>query len=67
MNNQWDVLVKVIELLILPATLWLFRTLASLQAEVRSVKEALIGIDGKNGIRSRVERIETHLFDQIHD
>ena len=65
--NQWDVLIKTVELLVLPFCVYVLRTLSILQAEVRSVKEALIGIDGKNGIRSRVERIERRFYHETDD
>jgi hypothetical protein len=57
-NIDFDAIVKVVELAIIPYCTWVVKTLLEVRGECRSVKEALIGLDGKNGLRSRVEKIE---------
>ena len=63
MNAQFDALLKIVELLFIPFGVYVVRGLQAVVSEVRSVKEALIGVDGKNGIRSRVEKLETVVED----
>lgn len=59
MNAEaWQDVIRVIELLILPFTIYIVKTLTAIQREVSDLKTVLIGIDGKNGIRSRVIRME---------
>ena len=59
MNAEaWGNLVRVVEILIVPFVLWVVKTLTAIQREVSDLKTVLIGIDGKNGIRSRVIRVE---------
>ena len=58
MSIDFDAIVKVVELAIIPYCAWVVKTLNEVRSECRSLKEALIGMDGKNGIRSRVEKIE---------
>ena len=54
----WEQLLKVVEVLIIPFGLYMVRVLTTIQKEVSDLKTVLIGIDGKNGIRSRVIRME---------
>ena len=54
----WEQLLRVIEVLIIPFGLWMLKLLTAIQKEVSDLKTVLIGIDGKNGIRSRVIRVE---------
>lgn len=54
----WEQLLRVIEVLIIPFGLWMLKLLTEIQKEVSDLKTVLIGIDGKNGIRSRVVRVE---------
>lgn len=56
--DAWGQLVRVVEILIVPFVLWVVKTLTTIQREVSDLKTVLIGIDGKNGIRSRVIRVE---------
>lgn len=59
MNPEtWQNLIKIIEVLVVPFGLYVIKTLTSIQREVSDLKTVLIGIDGKNGIRSRVIRME---------
>lgn len=54
----WEQLLKVVEVLIIPFGLYMVRVLTTIQKEVSDLKTVLIGIDGRNGIRSRVIRME---------
>ena len=54
----WEQLLKVVEVLIIPFGLYMVRVLTAIQKEVSDLKTVLIGIDGKNGIRSRMIRVE---------
>lgn len=54
----WEQLLRVVEVLIIPFGLWMVKTLNSIQKEVTELKTVLIGVDGKNGIRSRVIYVE---------
>lgn len=56
--DAWGQLVRVVEILVVPFVLWVVKTLTAIQREVSDLKTVLIGIDGKNGIRSRVIRVE---------
>lgn len=59
MNAEtWQNLIKILEILIVPFFLWVIKTLTTIQRELSDLKTVLIGIDGKNGIRSRVIRME---------
>ena len=65
MSVNVDVLFKVIELLILPFAYYLIKRIDSMVEVVgqsnktsNELKTILIGADGKNGIRSRVMRLE---------
>ena len=58
MNEEFNSLLKIVEVLFIPFGIYVVRGLQAVVSEVRSVKEALIGVDGKNGIRSRVEKLE---------
>ena len=60
-TELWEQLVKLVEVLIIPFSVWLVKTLAAIQKETTELKTVLIGVDGKNGIRSRVIRIERKL------
>ena len=65
MTVDLDVLFKFVELLLLPFA-WhiikrldaLAETSTTLASDSRELKTILIGTDGKNGIRSRVMRLE---------
>lgn len=53
-----EMLFKIIELLVLPFAWYIVKKLDSVVATVEDLKTSLIGVDGKNGIRSRVMRLE---------
>lgn len=53
-----EMLFKIIELLVLPFAWYIVKKLDSVVATVEDLKTILIGVDGKNGIRSRVMRLE---------
>lgn len=62
---QLDQIFRIIEILILPALWKIYTTLAEIQRrqfeqtnETTAVKNILIGVDGRNGIRSRVIQLE---------
>ena len=57
----WDQMVKILELSVIPFAVWVTRTLNTLTSEIRSLKEALVGMDGRNGIRSKVEKLDTQV------
>lgn len=54
----WEQLLRLVEILIIPFGIWVVKMLSMIQKEVSELKTVLIGIDGKNGIRSRVIRVE---------
>lgn len=65
MNVDVDVIFKLVELLLLPFAWYVIKRLDALADDVKAVakdtgdlKTILIGVDGKNGIRSRVIRLE---------
>lgn len=53
-----EMLFKIIELLVLPFAWYIVKKLDSVVATVEDLKTILIGVDGKNGICSRVMRLE---------
>lgn len=57
-SDTWGQLLKLVEILVVPFALYVVKTLTTIQKEVSDLKTVLIGIDGKNGIRSRVIRME---------
>lgn len=62
MNQEaWHNLFKIIELLIVPFGIYIVKTLSNLLKDISDLKTVLIGIDGKNGIRSRVIRMERRI------
>ena len=65
MTVDVDVLFKFVELLLLPFAWHIIKRLdklaevsTELSSDTRELKTILIGTDGKNGIRSRVMRLE---------
>lgn len=65
MNVDVNTLFKLVELLILPFAYYLIKRLDNMAAAIEKsnstsneLKTILIGADGKNGIRSRVMRLE---------
>jgi hypothetical protein len=59
--ENWGDLYRIIELVLIPFGIYLVRTLTSVASELKELKTVLIGIDGKNGIRSRVIRVERRI------
>lgn len=53
-----EVLVRVVELVLIPILWKVYTVLSTLSSEVQTLKIILVGSDGKNGIRSRVRRLE---------
>lgn len=58
---QWEALIKIIELLVLPFAWYVVKTLNELTKKVNELGVVLIGVDGKNGLRSRVIRMERRI------
>ncbi len=62
MNSEaWDFLFKVVELGVIPFVIYVTKSLAKISADLKTLRTVLIGIDGKNGIRSRLIRLERRL------
>ena len=53
-----DSVFKIIELLILPFAWRIIKKLEAVVSTVQDLRTILIGVDGRNGIRSRVMRLE---------
>ena len=53
-----DSVFKIIELLILPFAWYIIKKLEAVVSTVQDLRTILIGVDGRNGIRSRVMRLE---------
>lgn len=60
-QNTWEIIIKIFEVALLPFALWVVRTLNAMLVEIKELRVVLIGVDGKNGLRSRVRRIEKKL------
>jgi hypothetical protein len=54
----WDIIKTVIEIAIVPLGAWIVNTLRMALEELRTLRTVLIGVDGKNGMRSRLRRLE---------
>lgn len=61
----FDQIIKVVELLVLPFAWYIVNSLKDLSkrldevaTEARELKVVLIGVDGRNGMRSRFSRVE---------
>lgn len=62
MNSELlDLVLKLVELGVVPFVIYVTKTLAKISAELKTLRTVLIGIDGKNGIRSRLIRLERRL------
>lgn len=64
-QDLFEGIIKIVEVLIIPLLWKIYSTLTSINekqalqsGEINTVKTILIGTDGKNGIRSRVRRLE---------
>ena len=49
---------RLVEAVILPLSLYIANKISSLERKVDKVDTVLIGVDGKNGLRSRIRRLE---------
>lgn len=58
MNLDVDALFKMVEILLLPAGWYIIKRLDAVVESTKELKTILIGADGKNGMRSRVIRLE---------
>lgn len=62
MNSEspqlWSEIFKIVELGIIPVIGYVAKKLAEISKELTELRTALIGIDGKNGIRSRLFHLE---------
>lgn len=56
--STWEVVKTVIEVAVIPFGLWIVNTLRLALEELRTLRTVLIGVDGKNGMRSRLRRLE---------
>jgi hypothetical protein len=54
----WDIIKTVIEIAIIPLGAWIVNNLRLALEELRTLRTVLIGVDGKNGMRSRLRRLE---------
>ncbi len=57
-GEMFNFLIKLIEIILVPALWKIYTLLSKLSDKVNEVRTILIGADGKNGIRSRVRRLE---------
>jgi len=57
-TSTWELLKTVIEVAVIPFGLWTVKTLHLALQELRTLRTVLIGVDGKNGMRSRLRRLE---------
>lgn len=53
-----DGLFKTVEVLVVPFCIWVLKELSALRKDLSEIKTVLIGVDGRNGIRSRTIRLE---------
>lgn len=57
-TNTWEIIKTVIEVAVVPFGLWIVNTLRLALEELKTLRTVLIGVDGKNGMRSRLRRLE---------
>lgn len=57
-TNTWDIIKTVIEIAVIPFGAWIVNNLRLALEELRTLRTVLIGVDGKNGMRSRFRRLE---------
>jgi hypothetical protein len=60
-TETWGEIYRLIELVLIPFGIYLVRMLTAVTSDLKELKTVLIGIDGKNGIRSRVIRVERRI------
>lgn len=56
--STWELIKTVVEVAVIPFSLWIVNTLRLALEELRTLRTVLIGVDGKNGMRSRLRRLE---------
>lgn len=56
--TTWEIVKTAIEVAVIPFSLWIVNTLRLALEELRTLRTVLIGVDGKNGMRSRLRRLE---------
>jgi|688.fasta_scaffold11762_17 hypothetical protein len=56
--STWEVVKTIIEVAVIPVGMWIVNTLRLALEELRTLRTVLIGVDGKNGMRSRLRRLE---------
>lgn len=57
-TNTWEIIKTVIEIAVIPFGAWIVNNLRLALEELRTLRTVLIGVDGKNGMRSRLRRLE---------
>ena len=57
-TNAWDIIKTVIEIAVIPFGAWIINNLRLALEELKTLRTVLIGVDGKNGMRSRLRRLE---------
>jgi len=53
-----ETIYRIVELVLIPLLWKIYQAIDKLKEETSTLKTILIGVDGKNGIRSRVLRLE---------
>jgi hypothetical protein len=67
-GEMWSLVDSIVKVIIIPFAVYVIKSLQSLTQELRDLKVVLIGIDGKNGLRSRIIRTERKLEGKgMHD
>lgn len=60
-QELWEFLFKAVEFGIVPFIGYVIKKLSDISEELKALRTVLIGIDGKNGIRSRLIHLERKL------
>ena len=62
--------IEILKLLVIPAVIYVVKSIHALDRKVDKINTVLIGVDGKNGLRSRIRRLEIKVdalaFAQAH-
>ncbi len=71
---SWEVVKTIVQVLVIPFCVYLVNELKNtnkriddFRQEFGEIKAILIGVGGKNGLRSRIRRIERKLYDESPD
>lgn len=64
-QELWEFLFKAIEFGIIPFIGYVVKKLSDISEELKALRTTLIGIDGKNGIRSRLNRLERKIENHL--